>query len=95
MIYIREERTQKLPGETSLFVTFDYKPDIVNAIKSCATVKNYDKKTYTWEIPLTDLAAFLDSVCYIDDVNITLKEEELLEDDPEWFMFDYQKEGIN
>ena len=33
MIKIQERETKKLPGLTSLFVSFDYKPEIVDELK--------------------------------------------------------------
>ena len=33
MIYIEEKVTNKMPGITSLYVTFDYKQEIVDAVK--------------------------------------------------------------
>lgn len=44
MINITEKDSTKMPGETSLYVTFNYKPEIVEILKQCE-VYNYDKKT--------------------------------------------------
>ena len=75
MIHIEEKHTSKLPGKTSLFVNFTYNPMIVETVKQC-TVANYDKKTTTWEVPLTSLSFLLDRLSQIDDVEIVLLEEE-------------------
>lgn len=75
MIHIEEKQTSKLPGKTSLFVNFTYNPMIVETVKQC-TVANYDKKTTTWEVPLTSLSFLLDRLSQIDDVEIVLLEEE-------------------
>ncbi|WP_300924693.1 hypothetical protein [uncultured Clostridium sp.] len=45
MINIEEKATRKVPGITSLFVSFKYKPEIVTAIKSIPC-KDYNKKNY-------------------------------------------------
>lgn len=75
MIHIEEKQTHKLPGKTSLFVNFTYNPMIVETVKQC-TVANYDKKTTTWEVPLTSLSFLLDRLSQIDDVEIVLLGEE-------------------
>ena len=75
MIHIEEKQTSKLPGKTSLFVNFTYNPLVVETVKQC-TVANYDKKTTTWEVPLTSLSFLLDRLSQIDDVEIVLLEEE-------------------
>ena len=75
MIHIEEKQTSKLPGKTSLFVNFTYNPMIVETVKQC-TVANYDKKTTTWEVPLTSLSFLLDRLSQIDDVEIVLLKEE-------------------
>ena len=48
MILIEERSTIKLPGLTSLFISFDYKATIVEAIKLCFESYLYDKKTHIW-----------------------------------------------
>lgn len=75
MIHIEEKQTSKLPGKTSLYVNFTYNPMIVETVKQC-TVANYDKKTTTWEVPLTSLSFLLDRLSQIDDVEIVLLGEE-------------------
>ena len=42
MIYIKQDKTIKLPGEYSLFINFNYDPGLVSIVKQCP-VKNYDK----------------------------------------------------
>lgn len=75
MIHIEEKQTHKLPGKTSLFVSFTYNPLIVETVKQC-TVANYDKNTTTWEVPLTSLSFLLERLSQIDDVEIVLLEKE-------------------
>lgn len=71
MIYIKEGITKKLPGETSFFVNFQYKPEYVEIVKNCV-VAYYDKKTTTWEVPLTDLAYLIDSLTCYDDISLSV-----------------------
>ena len=75
MIHIEEKQTSKLPGKTSLFVNFTYNPLVVETVKQC-TVANYDKKTTTWEVPLTSLSFLLDRLSQLDDIEIVLLKEE-------------------
>mgnify|MGYP003313604295 CR=1 FL=1 len=56
MITIEERSPNKLPGLSSLFVSFNYNKNIVEAIKSLTTIRNYDAKTKEWEIPISDLS---------------------------------------
>lgn len=102
MIYVKEGKTKKLPGITSLFVTFDFNKLIVEEIKLLPTA-NYDNQEKTWEIPITSLAEFLDRVCKIDSITVELLpytencDKELLTVNTENYItqpFSYQKEGI-
>lgn len=71
MILIEEKIPKKLPGLTSLFVTFDYNKNVIDIIKECLPV-NYDKKTRVWEIPITRLAKFVNQVSKYDQVELHL-----------------------
>lgn len=101
MINISERRTNKLPGNTSLFVSFNYQPDIVNAIKTISS-SVYDKNTRVWEVPITKLAELLDSLCQYDDINLDIlpdneEQADAIRYDIGPFKtppFEYQKEGI-
>ena len=46
MIYIKEGKPTKISGLTSFYITFDYAPPIVEAIKSLP-VWNFYKKDYS------------------------------------------------
>ena len=100
MIKIEEKQTSKLPGITSLFVSFDYNASIVEAIKTLPNY-TYDKKTFTWEIPITSLAKLLNLLNPIDDITLTLlpdkkekKPKEITLSDFKTEPYYYQKEGI-
>lgn len=101
MITIKEGKAKKLPGGTSLYITFDYNDEIIKTIKSSCDVYNYDKKTKTWEAPITNLSKLLDNLCSTDEISL-----ELLRDKQEVVSnnkittklktkpYEYQKEGI-
>lgn len=102
MIYIEEAKNKKIPGPTSLFITFDYNSDVVEVIKSSSDVRNYNKKNFSWEVPITNLATLLDRLCKIDEITLTLledsyEEKKEIEVDFDAFKttpYQYQKEGI-
>ena len=71
MIYIKENKTKKQPGKTSLFVKFDYRPDIVEIVKSIG-YGAYSKKDTTWEFPCTQLSLLIQKLQPIDDIDLEL-----------------------
>ena len=73
MIKIEERVTKKVPGETSLFVSFNYNPEYLNIIKQCES-PYFDKKTKEWELPLSNLAKLLDEFCLYEDIELNLTE---------------------
>ena len=70
MIKIEERAAEKLSGLTSLFISFDYREDIVSWIKQNIELYSYNKRTKEWEVTILELAKILDSLCSLD--NITL-----------------------
>ena len=99
MIHIEERQTVKLPGLTSLFVSFNYKKEIVDEIKLLDNTI-YDKETKEWEIPIHQLSEFIDRCCSYDDITIDTLPEVTREDKVFELMpyktqpFDYQRDGI-
>ena len=100
MIHIEERKTVKLPGETSLFVKFQYDPLIVDTVKQCS-VAHYDKNTLTWEVPLTSLSFLIEHLSSFDDVELCFLEDVLPEPDNIFELstykttpYQYQLEGI-
>jgi len=73
MIRIYERPTVKVPGLTSLFVSFDFNQLIVDEIKLLQNTF-FNPETREWEIPLTALSEFLDRCCKIDSVDLNLLE---------------------
>lgn len=71
MIKIEEGITKKVPGETSLFISFDYKKELVDILKLFSG-SNYSKKDKKWEVPLTYLSRFLDAACKFDSIELKL-----------------------
>lgn len=69
MIKIVERQTVKLPGLTSLFVSFDYNKLIVDELKLLGNTF-YNADTKEWEVPLTCLADLVDRTCKIDSISI-------------------------
>ena len=100
MILIEEKIPKKLPGLSSLFVSFDYNAEIVGAIKQVGTAI-YDKKTKIWEVPITSLADLLDSFCKFDEITLKLLKEKSEKEKEIVFQtkfktkpFPYQLDGI-
>ena len=101
MILIEERQTQKVPGETSFFISFDYKPQYINIIKQFSGV-NYNKNTKEWEVPLIYLSNLLDSFSIYDSIELKLLKEKqeknqiinINYNDYKYKPFPYQKEGI-
>lgn len=75
MIRIEERIPDKMPGLSSLFVSFDYNAAIVEAIKTLPNY-TYNKKTYTWELPVTNLAKMLELFNGLDDISLMLLKDE-------------------
>ena len=100
MIHIEERKTEKLPGESALFVTFQYDPLIVDIVKQCP-VAHYNKNTLTWEVPLTSLSFLIEHLSSFDDVELFFLEDIPLEADKVFELstykttpYQYQLEGI-
>ena len=101
MITIEEKLNSKVPGTSSLYVSFEYNKDIVEALKNSVTVANYDKKSKVWEVPVTDLASIINSVNVFDDIELKLKPDEKKQPVKDVQLsefkttpFPYQEEGI-
>ena len=72
MITIREVSPgRKISGLSSLLINFDYNPYIVDSIKTIPTYY-YHKKDTTWEVPICYLGRLLDSLTFLDDIQLTL-----------------------
>ncbi len=76
MIYVEEKSAKKVPGITSLFITFDFKPEIVTALKSLGC-KVYKKKTKVWEVPIVYLSEVLDKLSLYETIELSLQKDKV------------------
>lgn len=99
MITIEEKSPVKMPGLTSLFITFDINNQIIEILHNIEC-RYYNPKTYEWEIPVTYLSTLIEKFNKIDDITLKLKKDdnkELIEYKLSKYKTDpytYQKEGI-
>lgn len=54
MINIKIDKANKCNGEYSLYISFDYNPNIVNIMRE-QTIRYYNPNTKEWEIPYKKL----------------------------------------
>lgn len=72
MIYITEiAQPRKISGLTSLCVTFDFNQYVVDALKTIPTFY-YHKKDNVWEFPVCYLGRLLDSLTFLDEIQLKL-----------------------
>ena len=75
---------QKISGLSSLIVQFDYNEYIVDSIKTIPTA-HYHKKEKVWELPVCYLGRLLDSLTFLDEIQLRLL------DTPEFGEFHFNK----
>lgn len=101
MISIEEIISKKIPGTTSLLITTNYNPKVIEKIKTICDVYHFDSKTKTWEVPCAFLASLIDNLSFFDDIEISCLEttnttKQLSQTiDYRTKPFNYQNEGIN
>jgi SNF2 family DNA or RNA helicase len=61
----------KISGLSSLVISFEYNEYIVSALKTLPTY-NYDKINKLWEVPIVYLGRVLDSLTFLDDIQLKL-----------------------
>lgn len=99
MIRIEQKKTTKVPGITSLYITFDYNEIIVQQMKTCSG-SHYDAKSKTWEVPISYLSSIIEHLSPVDDITlVSLKETKKKKKDYKLHssktkLFDYQKDGV-
>ena len=72
MIHITEiSPPQKISGLSSICVTFDFNQYIVDALKTIPTFY-YHKKDNVWEFPICYLGRLLDSLTFLDEIQLKL-----------------------
>lgn len=62
---------QKISGLSSLIVSFDFNQYIVDSIKTIPTA-HFHKKEKVWEIPVCYLGRVLDSLTFLDEIQLKL-----------------------
>ena len=67
---------RKMTGKSSFCINFDFNQAIVDSLKGLPTFY-YHKKDYTWEIPINCISQALESLTFLDDIQLSL-----LPDDP-------------
>lgn len=99
MITIQERKNSKVPGTTSLFISFPYNKEIIDSIKT-TQMYVYDKKTHEWEVPVTSLSAIVEALNPYDEIQLDLmeykthKEKSFKLDEYKTTPFSYQETGI-
>lgn len=72
MIYITEiSPAKKISGLSSICVTFDFNQYIVDSLKTIPTYY-YHKKDNVWEFPVCYLGRLLDSLTFLDEIQLRL-----------------------
>lgn len=74
MIYIREIIPRKFSGKSAFLISFQYDPKIVEAIKTLPACY-YHKKDLCWEVPCDCLAEALDTLTFLDNIQLILLPE--------------------
>lgn len=99
MITIQERKNSKVPGTSSLYVSFPYNKEIIDSIKT-TQMYVYDKSTHEWELPVTSLSNIVELLTPYDEIQIDLLEYKEKRDKPHKLLdyktkpFSYQEEGI-
>lgn len=72
MIYITEiSPPKKISGLSSICITFDYNPYVVDALKTIPTFY-YHKRDNVWELPVCYLGRLLDNLTFLDEIQLRL-----------------------
>ena len=104
MVYIKEQKPYKQPGETSFMITFQFDQRLVDIMHQIPNAI-YHKKLTAWEIPCTSLSRAIQLLRNIDSIDLTMMstQEEFEEKvaftselrcDYKTKPFQYQEDGI-
>jgi len=99
LINIIENYSNKVVGQTSLFISFDYDPKIVEIMKMAGDGV-YNNKTKIWEFPLNKLSFLIDNLTMIDNINLDFLPENQYKDTLDLTLknktvpYPYQLDGI-
>ncbi len=71
---IETSKPIKISGLSSLLVTFDFNQYVVDSLKTIPTYY-YHKASHTWEFPICYLGRLLDSLTFLDDIQLQLLDD--------------------
>lgn len=78
LIYVTEiSPPRKISGLSSIIVQFDYSQYVVDSLKTIPTYY-FHKKDNAWEIPISYLGRLLDSLTFLDDIQLQLLDDSFL-----------------
>lgn len=89
MIKVTEQPTKKMPGETSLFVQFEYNPAIVEVFKTFPQ-RQFHKDIKAWEVPITLLSQLLDTLSLYDEIQFTWMPDKKVKKDKVFELQEYK-----
>lgn len=89
MIKLEERQTKKLPGKTSIFVEFVYKPELVDVMHQLPNAI-FHKKDKVWETPLTELSRLITFMHNYDDIDLIMIEDKPKQKDKVYSLLDYK-----
>lgn len=98
MIRLYERKTEKTFGNNSIYISFDYKPTIVEYIKNLPN-RAYNAETKEWEVPMASLERILNDL-YDYDIELNLIDDSSIESVKYDYEFktdpkEYQYDAIN
>lgn len=82
MITFTETKPIKLPGKSSILITFKYSREIVDSVKQIPNAI-YHKKLTAWEIPATSLARAIEILTNYDEIEINLLDNDNDDENPD------------
>lgn len=89
MIKLEEKQTKKLPGKTSIFVDFEYKPELVDVMHQVPNAI-FHKKDKVWETPLTELSRLITFLHNYDDIDLIMLKDKPKQEDKVYSLLDYK-----
>lgn len=89
MIRLEEKQTKKLPGKTSIFVDFEYKPELVDVMHQVPNAI-FHKKDKVWETPLTELSRVITFLHNYDDIDLIMLKDKPKQKDKVYSLLDYK-----
>ena len=72
MIQVYERQSNRVPGITSLYLSFDFNQSIIDTIKNNCEAYDFNKKTKEWELPIKNCSNILDLLSFLDDILINI-----------------------